>query len=306
MSYDPFFYHWDFVKRRKLFFILSLTIIGLGIISLIIQGLNLSVDFTSGSRVEVLIGKPFTEAEVRDLLGPKNLIPSAFQMTGQGVELTAVLTYKGTITKEQFAELKNLFTQKYGNQVSLNESTVSPQVGRELAWKAFLSVLIASLMIILYVTIRYEYRFAISAVVALLHDTVIVTGIFSLIRVEVDLTFIVALLTIIGYSINDTIVTFDRIRENMRRMKLKKIEDIEHLVNVSIQETLVRSVNTVMTVLIGAISLLIFGGPGVFTFSLALTFGLFFGAYSSIFIASQLWVQWKEFDLKRQRLKPES
>nr|WP_169729974.1 protein translocase subunit SecF [Thermicanus aegyptius] len=306
MSYNPFFYRWDFVKRRKLFFILSLTLIALGLISLIFRGLNLSVDFTSGSRVEVLIGKPFTEAEIRNLLAPKNMIPSSFQMTGQGENLTAVLTYKGTITKEQFAELKTLFTEKYGKQVSLNESTVSPQVGRELAQKALLSVLIASIGIILYVTIRYEYRFAISSVLALLHDTLIVIGIFSLIQVEVDLTFIVALLTIIGYSINDTIVTFDRIRENMRKMKIKKVEDVENLVNRSIQETLVRSVNTVMTVLFGAVALLIFGGPGVFTFSLALTFGLFFGAYSSIFIASQLWVQWKEWDLKRAKLKPEA
>lgn len=305
MSYNPFFYKWDFVKKRKLFFILSLTLIGLGLISLLIQGLNLSVDFTSGSRVEVLIGKSFTEAEVRDLLAPKKLVPSSFQVTGQGTGLTAVLTYKGAISKEQFAELQTLFTQKYGKQVSLNESTVSPQVGRELAWKAFLSVLIASVMIILYVTIRYEYRFAISAVVALLHDVVIVTGIFSLIRVEVDLTYIVAILTIIGYSINDTIVTFDRIRENMRKMKLKRVEDVEHLVNISIQETLVRSINTVMTVLVGAVALLIFGGPGVFTFALALTFGLFFGAYSSIFIASQLWVQWKELEM-RPSLKTES
>lgn len=304
MSYNPFYYKWDFVKRRKLYFIISGVLLLIGILSLLIRGFNLGVDFSSGTRVEVLIGKPFDDEEVINISKEIGLTPDSVRSAGEGTSTTAVLRYKGTITKEQFAELSQAYQAKYGEGTTLSESSISSEIGKELAKKAVYSVLIASIGIIIYITIRFEYRFAIAAVVALFHDVIMMLGFFSLFQIEIDTTFIVALLTIVGYSINDTIVTFDRIRENMKRMKMKTIEDLEELVNASIRQTLVRSINTVLTVLIASTALMIFGGEGIRIFSLALTIGLVFGVYSSIFIASQLWLVWKEQDFKKKKVRP--
>jgi preprotein translocase SecF subunit len=276
----------------------------IGILSVVIRGFNLGVDFSSGTRVDVLIGKPFVDEEVINISKEIGLTPDSVRSAGEGASTTAVLRYKGTITKEQFAELSQAYQAKYGEGTTLSESSISSEIGKELAKKAVYSVLIASIGIIIYITIRFEYRFAIAAVAALLHDVVMMVGFFSLFQIEIDTTFIVALLTIVGYSINDTIVTFDRIRENMKRMKMKTIEDLEELVNASIRQTLVRSINTVLTVLIASTALMIFGGEGIRIFSLALTVGLVFGVYSSIFIASQLWLVWKEQDFKKKKVRP--
>jgi preprotein translocase subunit SecF len=303
VSFNPFYYKFDFVKRRKIFYLFSAILIGAGIISLLIQGLNLGIDFTSGSRVEVLIGQKFSDVEIRSLLAEAKLEPSSIVTAGEGKDLTAVLSYKGTINKEQFAQIGKIMKSKYGENVALSESTISPIVGRDLARNSFYALAIASIGIIIYVALRFEYRFAIAAILALLHDVMIMIGFFSIFQIEVESTFIVAALTIIGYSINDTIVIFDRIRENMKRTKLKRKEDLENLVNDSIRQTLVRSINTVMTVIFSSLALLIFGGPGIRIFSLALTVGLFFGAYSSIFIASQIWVEWKGKDLEKERFR---
>lgn len=304
MSYNPFYYKWDFVKRRKLYFVISGVLLLIGILSVVIRGFNLGVDFSSGTRVEVLIGKPFDDEEVINISKEIGLTPDSVRSAGEGTSTTAVLRYKGTITKEQFAELSQAYQAKYGEGTTLSESSISSEIGKELAKKAVYSVLIASIGIIIYITIRFEYRFAIAAVVALFHDVIMMLGFFSLFQIEIDTTFIVALLTIVGYSINDTIVTFDRIRENMKRMKMKTIEDLEELVNASIRQTLVRSINTVLTVLIASTALMIFGGEGIRIFSLALTIGLVFGVYSSIFIASQLWLVWKEQDFKKKKVRP--
>lgn len=305
MSFNPFYYKWDFAKRKKLYFLISGIFIAIGLISLLFRGLNLGVDFTSGTRVDVLIGQAFVDQEVEQISKDNGLEPSSIRSAGEGTGLTAVLRYQGTITKEQFEALNQAYKDKYGDQVSLSESTVSAEVGRELAQKALYAVLIAWLGIILYVTVRYEYKFAITAVLGLVHDVLIVIGFFALFQIEVDLTFIVALLTIVGYSINDTIVIYDRIRENQKHAKIKRIEDLEDLVNLSIRQSFVRSINTVVTVLVASIALLIFGGEGIRNFAIGLTVGLFFGMYSSIFISAQLWVLWKEFEFKKKKVRPE-
>ncbi len=305
MSFNPFYYKWDFAKRKKLYFSISGIFIAIGIIAFLISGLNLGVDFTSGTRVDVLIGQPFVDAEVEQISMDVGLEPSSIRAAGEGAGLTAVLRYQGTIDKEHFDALNKAYKAKYGDTVSLSESTVSAEVGRELAQKALYAVLIAWVGIILYVTLRFEYRFAITAVLGLVHDVLIVIGFFALFQIEVDLTFIVALLTIVGYSINDTIVIYDRIRENLKRAKIKRIEDLEDLVNLSIRQSFVRSINTVVTVLVAAIALLIFGGEGIQNFALGLTVGLFFGMYSSIFISAQMWLLWKERDFIKAKAKPE-
>lgn len=305
MSYNPFYYKWDFAKRKKIYFMISGFFLVIGILALLFRGLNLGVDFTSGTRVDVLIGHAFNDQEVEQISRDLGIEPSSIRSAGEGTGLTAVLRYQGTITKEQFAELNSAYKAKYGSQVTLSESSVSPEVGRELAKKALYAVLFAWIGIVLYVTFRFEYRFAITGVLGLVHDVLIVVGFFALFQIEVDLTFIVALLTIVGYSVHDTIVIYDRIRENLKKAKIKRIEDLEDLVNVSIRQTFLRSVNTVVTVLVAAIALLIFGGEGIRNFAIALVVGLFFGMYSSIFISAQMWVLWKEWDFKKKKTKPE-
>lgn len=305
MNFNPFYYKWDFAKRKNIYFTISAVIILIGVIAFIVRGLNLGVDFTSGTRVEVLLGQSFVDEEVLQISRDIGLEPSSIRAAGEGAGLTAVLRYQGTIDKEEFDALNQAYKAEYGEQVSLSESTVSAEVGRELAQKALYAVLIAWLGIIVYITIRYEYRFAVTAVLGLVHNVLIVIGFFALFQIEVDMTFIVALLTIIGYSINDTIVIYDRIRENLKRAKIKKVEDLEDLVNVSIQQSLVRSVNTVVTVLIASVALIILGGEGIRNFAIALTVGLFVGMYSSIFISAQLWVLWRERDFMRKKAKPE-
>ncbi|MFV9510927.1 protein translocase subunit SecF [Tepidibacillus sp. LV47] len=307
-------YKFDFVRRRNIFFTISGIITLLGILSLLIFGLNLGIDFKSGSRLDIHIGKAFTETEIKTLLkqaeeqakakGIQNvdLKPSVIRTAGNNQEI-AVVSFDQTISKDVLPIIREVFQTKYGSKVDIQESTVDPTVGRELAKKAIYAVLWASLGIILYVTIRFEYRFAISAIVALLHDAFFVITMFSLLRLEVDITFIAAILTIVGYSVNDTIVIYDRIRDNLKKAKIKRLEDIEEVVNLSLNQTLSRSINTVLTVFFAALALYFFGGPGIHNFSLALLFGLFTGAYSSIFIASQIWVVWKGLDLKKKRVQ---
>ncbi|RIL81747.1 protein translocase subunit SecF, partial [Staphylococcus equorum] len=154
-------------------------------------------------------------------------------------------------------------------------NTVSPVIGQELAKNAMLAVLLASIGMIIYISLRFEWRMGISSIISLLHDAFMIIAVFSLFRLEVDITFIAAVLTIIGYSINDTIVTFDRVREMLRKVKvITKEEEIDYIVNSAIRQTLTRSINTVLTVVVVVVALLIFGASSIFNFSLALLIGL--------------------------------
>ncbi|WCN38598.1 protein translocase subunit SecF [Aneurinibacillus uraniidurans] len=302
MNYNQKFdeYKLDFVKHRKKYFIVSLVLIVAGIISLLTMGLNLGVDFKSGTRVQVQIGKTFQENEVQQIVEKTGLKPGSVTTAGDKKDM-AVIQFAEPIHKDEVAKLTKAMQDKYGKNISLQESTVNPIISRELARSAVYSILIASVFIVLYITIRFEFRFAFSSILALLHNVFLVLTVFSLFRIEVDLPFIAAILTIVGYSIHDNIIIFDRIRDNLKHAKLKSIQDIEDLVNYSIGQTLARSINTVLTVVICALALYIFGGESIRNFMLALIIGLIFGAYSSIFIASQIWVSWRERDFKKQK-----
>lgn len=291
----------DYAGKRKYTFMFSGIFQIVGIIALLVFGFNLGVDFQSGTRIDIMIGKPFTEADVQSELKTIGLEPGSIEIAGDQGERAAI-RFAEPLNKDQIANVKDAFTKKYGEQVDIQESTVDPMISRELAKQAMYAVAWASVGIIIYVAIRFEYRFAITGVIALLHDAFSVIFFFSIFRIEVDLTFIAAILTIVGYSINDTIVTFDRIRENLRLYKVKTMEDLEKVVNTSIQETIVRSINTGLSVLFACVALLIFGGESIRNFALALTVGLIFGMYSSIFVASQLWLVWKGRDLTKKRV----
>ncbi|EHM64941.1 putative protein-export membrane protein SecF [Staphylococcus pettenkoferi VCU012] len=191
---------------------------------------------------------------------------------------------------------------KFGHDPTVN--TVSPLIGQELAKNAMKALALASIGIIIYVTLRFEWRMGLSAILALLHDVFIMVAVFSIFRLEVDITFIAAVLTIVGYSINDTIVTFDRVRENLQKVKvIREPEQIDDIVNRSIRQTMTRSINTVLTVVVVVIALLIFGATSIFNFSLALLIGLVSGVISSVFIAVPLWGIMKKRELKKNNGK---
>ncbi|WP_455565167.1 protein translocase subunit SecF [Kroppenstedtia eburnea] len=295
----------DFVGHRRWFFIFSGVVLILGILSLLFQGLNLGVDFVSGTRVDIKINKPYDLEEAKghlEKLGYKS--PDASK-AGENYEWLIFRTNQ-VLDHNDIGKIREEFQASYGNQVDVNEQKVDPIVGRELAKNAIISLLIAFLGIVLYVTLRFEYRMAVPAVLALLHDVLVVTGAFSIFQWEVDLVYIAAILTIVGFSINDTIVIFDRIRENMDLEKPKTWEDFGKTVNASIQQTLVRSINTSLTVVLAALSLFVLGGESIRYFSLALLIGLIFGTYSSIFIASQIWVGWKWRSMEKAKLKAQT
>lgn len=214
----------------------------------------------------------------------------------------ASVQYKDPLTKEQINDLKSTFSEKYGHEPNVN--TVSSEIGKELAKNAIKSVIIASIGIIIYVTFRFEWRMGLTSVLSLLHDAFLIIAFFSIFRLEVDVTFIAAVLTIIGYSINDTIVTFDRVRENLRKLKLITTpEQIDQIVNSSIRQTMTRSINTVLTVLIVVIALMLLGASSIFNFSVALLVGLISGVFSSVFIAVPLWGMLKKQQLKKSNGK---
>lgn len=288
----------DFVKNRKKFFILSSAIMVVGLVVLLVFHLNLSIDFSSGTRIEVGSNTPLTTTKLKDAFSKIGLHTDDIVISGKNHD-NGVARLIGVLNKDQIANLKDKFKAEFGEEP--NVSTVSPIIGKELTKNAIYAVLIASIGIILYVTLRFEMYMALAAIIAMLHDAFFMISFFSITRLEVDITFIAAVLTIIGYSIHDTIVTFDRMRENMHKKKrIRTFQDIADIVNVSIRQTLTRSLNTVGTVLITVLALLIFGSISIRNFSIALLVGLLIGVYSSVFVAASLWVVMKARELKKK------
>ena len=288
----------DFVKHRRKFFVGSGVLLIAGIIILMVLKLNLAIDFTQGTRIEVLADQTLTKEKLVTELNKFDLPTDDIVISGEDKNI-GVVRFKEDLSKNEIAKLKLEFKSEFGSEP--NVSTVTPTVGKELAKNALKALIISSLGLILFVTFRFELQMAVTAVIALLYATFFVIPFFSIIRMEVDITFIAALLTIVGYSINDTIVTFDRMRENMqKRRKLRSFDDIADVVNTSIRQTLGRSLNTVLMVTFTVVAMLIFGSESIRPFSIALTVGLVVGTYSSIFIAAQLWVEWKAKELQKK------
>ncbi|MBO1579275.1 protein translocase subunit SecDF [Bacillus sp. XF8] len=288
----------NFVNIGHKFFLFSIVVVIAGAIILPIFKLNLGIDFESGTRIDLQSKQAISVSQVhKDLqelkidVKEEDIVP-----TGDDNKGFAVRTL-GVLSKDEISKAKTFFHDKYGTDPNI--STVSPTIGKEIARNAFIAVMIASAVIVLYVSIRFRFTYALSAVIALLHDAFVMIVVFSIFQLEVDLTFIAAVLTIIGYSINDSIVTFDRNRELYKQKKrIRDLKDLEEIVNSSIRQTIGRSINTVLTVLFPVIALLIFGSESLRNFSIALTVGLVVGTYSSIFVASQIWLM-----LENRRLK---
>lgn len=277
----------DFVSRRRIAIICSLVVALIGIGSLVVKGGPIyGIDFSGGTLVQVRFDQAPDVGEIRKALGEAGLGSSVIQSLGEDKVAIRLKSQEGqadSVSDDLFGILVNQFGQE---RVSLElVEMVGPQVGADMRRKGMLSILYAMVGILIYVTFRFQFRFALGALAALVHDIMITVGVFSLFNKEFSLPVIAALLTIIGYSLNDTIVVYDRIRENIRRMPKEKLAVV---VNNSINQTLSRTILTSGTTLLVVGCLFVLGGEVIHDFSFALIVGVMVGTYSSIYIASPI------------------
>lgn len=276
----------DFLKNRKLFAGVSAIIILVGAVTIGFCGLNLGIDYRAGSDITIATDKDLTKKQINSDLRELGLKSSDITI---GDEET-VIRIDSALDGDKVKEVNTYFEDKYDAKVNIG--VVSNVVQRELIKNAILSVLLALVGIILYVSFRFKFSYAVSGVLALLHDVLIMIALFGIFNIEVSSMFIAALLAIIGYSINDTIVTFDRVREKLKNEDESKLsyDEFYDLCNTSIRETFGRTVNTTITTLIPVITLIILGSSEILSFNLAMLIGLIAGTYSTIFIATALFL----------------
>ena len=295
----------DLAGHRKIWFLISALIIIPGIICMFVRGFNFGIDFTGGTIIDLKFAQPVTIAEVRTSLAKYGLDGSTIQLSGAQSDVTSsedVMIRTTDLEEEQRKEVMATLKQDVGDYTVLREEKVGATIGGELITNALEALVISWALIILYVAYRFEWKFGVAAVLALIHDILIVLSVFSLTQRQIDSSFIAALLTIVVYSINDTIVIFDRIRENLR-LHFCRNGDVNALVNTSVYQTLTRSLYTVFTVLFTTFALYFFGGETTKDFAFALLVGFSVGCYSSIFIASPLWIVFRGWSEKRHAAK---
>lgn len=279
--------YFNIVKKRYLWFALSALLLIPSIISLAVQGLNLGIDFTGGTMLDIKFDQQITQAQITEALDEVGL-SGQVQLAQEGTE---ALIRTEALEPEKRDELLASIREKAGEFDSENfqEDLVGPAIGAELRSNAIKALIVASVLILAYVTLRFRLIYAVGGIVALAHDIIITLGIFSIFQWQIEAAFIAAILTVFGYSINDTVVIYDRMRENEKR--LKKRDSYEDMVDKSVWQSMERSVKTSLTVLIALFAIFILGGASTKVFALAMIIGVISGAYSSIFIASQIVVE---------------
>jgi preprotein translocase subunit SecF len=301
----------DIVGKRKWYFIFSALIMVPGLVFLLLGGLKLGIDFTGGTIWEVQFGRAISPLEVRDTLAANGL--EAQVQTAEG-NIALIRTRELQEGSPEKTRLEGALRATYGDFTELQLQSVGPTVGTAISQRAIFAVALTSVGILLYMAYAFRqaphpFRYGVCAILAMIHDVIIVVGVFAILGyfldVEIDALFVTALLTVIGFSVHDTIVVFDRIRENVAR---RAGVDFSDIVNYSIIQTIVRSVNTSLTVVFTLLALYLFGGETIKNFILALLIGIISGTYSSIFNASLLLVVWDrgEFAAFRDRFRGRS
>ena len=276
--------HVDFMGKRKLALVFSGLMILIALGALFSRGLSLGIDFTGGTLVEVGFSQEVELNTVREALGQDGFGDAVVQHFGTSRDVLVRLAPQADVASAELSDRAFKAIQRVDAGADLRRvEFVGPQVGDELTEDGGLAMLYALIGILIYVGLRFEYRFAVSSVVALVHDVIITIGFFALVQVEFDLPVLAAVLAVIGYSLNDTIVVFDRIRENFRKIRKGETEEI---INASINQTLSRTLITSGTTLLVLIALFLFGGEIIHGFALALIVGIVVGTYSSIYVAS--------------------
>ena len=278
----------DFISKQKIAGFLSITLIVAGIASLIIKGGPLlSIDFTGGTVAQVKFEKPVELGQLRETLSDYGF---------EGAEIVEFGSPDEVLIKTQFSgsssEISEQLTLALGKTFTLRRvESVGPKIGKELQNDALKAIGLALLLILIYITFRFDRYYALGSVMALIHDVLITLGVFSLLDYEINLSIIAAFLTIVGYSLNDTIVVFDRIRENIPKYMKKTLNDV---VNISLNETLNRTVITSLTTMMVVVILFLWGGKVINLFAFALIIGVFVGTYSSLFVASPVMVYFEK------------
>ena len=290
----------DFMGKRNMATALSCGIILIGLISIVYHGgLKYGIDFAGGTLVQLKFETPPVIEEIRDGLRTIGLGESTIQEFGSKNHMLVRVERSEGKLEEIGTKIKNSLVGKHKAESIVVERVemVGPKVGKDLREKAVLSIIYAIIGIVVYISWRFEFQYAIAAIIALIHDVLVTMGAFSLAEKEFTLVIVAAFLTIIGYSLNDTIVVFDRIRENMRRKGKTLFKDV---VNVSINQTLSRTILTSGTTLLVVVALFFLGGEIIHDFSFALMIGVLVGTYSSIFIASVFLVYWENRSVKKR------
>jgi len=284
----------EVLKHRKVFAFISLIIIIAGIVVFAVKGLNYGIDFTGGSLIQINIGEFVSVDEIRTIIDEYDKNASILHA---GIDKNEVII-KSTLdlSNDTIRTIINNFTEKYDlEEDNFQSEKFGPYMGKEIRDKAFLSTIIATVLMLIYISWRFEFSFGIAAVVALIHDVLIMFSFYSIFRISINSSFIAAILTVLGYSINDTIVIFDRIRENTR---LYPRESIDSLINGSIKQSLTRTIYTSLTTFIAVLVLYILGVEDVKVLALPLMIGNISGTYSSLFIATPLW-----YELKNRKIR---
>ena len=290
----------DFIGFRRKAMTASAVVLLVGLASMLFHGgLETSIDFAGGALVEIQMENPVPLADLRSVVEAAGY--GGAEITHFGAENEFLIKVKAVGDPVLVAEsIKDLVSGSFADQkIDIRRTeTVGPKIGAELKTAAFWAIIYSLLGIVVYITWRFQFRFAIAAIIALIHDVVFTLGFFSLMGMEISLAVIAAILTIVGYSLNDTIVVFDRIRENLHT---KRRENYGGLVNASINETLSRTIITSLTTLLVVLSLVIFGGAVIRDFAVTLLVGVLIGTYSSIFIASPVLVEWQNYKAGRSQ-----
>lgn len=284
-TFDASKLHFPFMKYRKAFLAVSIVCIAISLGFFFVKGLNLGVDFTGGLVLQVKFEKPVDVAEVRGALSKIGYGNATIQAFENNDILLRFQAQDDNVRRQVLQTLK----EQIGPYKVLRIDKIGPVVGKELRAQAAYSLLLALAGILLYMAYRFRFRFGAVAVLSLLHDVIIMLGVYSITGKEVSVTFIAAILTVAGYSLNDTIVVLDRIRENWGSARSRGMVD---LVDNSINQTLSRTINTSITTLLPVISMYLFGGEVISNFAFAFLIGIGVGTYSSIYIASSLLVEW--------------
>lgn len=279
------------VKRYKIFFAITITFLIIGFGSMLFKGFNLGIDFTGGSIMDLQFNKAVTVAEVRDVLKERDLGNAIIQLESNDSSATqakGVLIRTGVISDEQRQQVMADLKSKLGNFDIQRVENVGATIGGELIQQAVMAIVLSWILMIAYITIRFEFKFAIAAIIALIIDVSVTLSYFSLFHMELDSSFVAALLTVVGYSVNGTIVIFDRIRENLKIHR--RSESMTDMVDNSIWQTMGRSVYTVGTSLFAVVAIFLWGGDTIRNFAFAMLVGFSSGAYTSTLLAGPLWM----------------
>jgi preprotein translocase SecF subunit len=292
--------NFDFMRVRRPAMLFSAVVIAVGIVSMVVRGgLDQSIDFAGGALVEIRLDNPVPLQDVRSIVAGAGFVGAEVTRFGDPGEYLIKVKAVGNAA-EVAEQLRDSLTVRIADQtveVRRTES-VGPKIGSELRTAAFWAVIYSIVGILVYITWRFQFRFAVAAIVALIHDVLVTLTFFALTGIEVSLAVIAAILTIVGYSLNDTIVIFDRIRENMHT---RRRDNYAGLVNTSVNETLSRTIITALTTLFVVVCLAVFGGEVIKDFALTLLVGIVAGTYSTIFIASPLVVEWHHWKAAKAR-----